>query len=163
MPEGRIVVVNTTPILSLAMIRQLGLLRDLYTEVFIPPAVRAEIQAGGSDAMGVRDIEEAFWVRTMELKDPRRAELLSDLDRGEAEVIALSQEIGAHAVVIDEKLARAHARRLGLPLTGTLGVLLKAKKAGRLPLLRPLIEQLIGGGVWISPALVAESLKLAGE
>ena len=95
---------------------------------------------------------------------PRRAELLlTDLDRGEAEVIALAQELNADLVIIDERLARRHAKRLGLNLTGTLGVLLKAKRQGLLPAIKPLIDQLRHGGIWLSDALVAEALKLAEE
>lgn len=83
----------------------------------------------------------------MPLQDARRAELLADLDRGEAEVIALAQELYADLVIIDERLARRHAKRLGLKVTGTLGVLLRAKTLGLVPAVRPLIEQLRQSGI----------------
>ena len=98
------------------------------------------------------------------MQDPRRADLLlSDLDRGEAEVIALAQELNADLAIVDERLARHHARRLGLTLTGTLGVLLKAKELGFVPAVGPLIDQLRLGGIRLGDAVVAEALKLAGE
>ncbi len=95
--------------------------------------------------------------------DPGRADLLSDLDRGEAEAIVLAQDLNAELLIMDERLARRHAQRLGLTLTGVLGVLLKAKQQGLVPLVKPLIEQLRQGGIWLSDALVDEALKLAGE
>jgi len=164
MPERtRTVVVNTTPIIALALIGQLDLLRHLYGEVVIPPAVQAEVLAGGPGSIGVTELQEANWIRMVPMQDPRRADLLSDLDRGEAEVIALAQELNAELVIIDERLARRHAKRLGLTLTGTLGVLLKAKERGLVPAVGPLIDQLRQGGIRLDDALVAEVLRLAGE
>ena len=92
-----------------------------------------------------------------------RADLLADLDRGEAEVIALAQELHADLVVIDERLARRHAKRVGLTLTGTLGILLKAKERKLLPKVAPVVEELRQGGIWLSDAVVTEALRLAGE
>jgi len=134
MPEpSQTVVVNATPVIALALINQLDLLRRLYGEALIPPAVRAEVLAGGPGSPGFVELQRAEWIRVTDLQDPRRADLLSDLDRGEAEVIALAQELNATLVIVDERLARRHVRRLGLKLTGTLGVLLKAKERGLIP------------------------------
>jgi len=164
MPERtRTVVVNTTPIITLALIGQLDLLRHLYGEVVIPPAVQAEVLAGGPGSIGAAELQGANWIQTVSMQDPRRADLLSDLDRGEAEVIALAQELNAELVIIDERLARRHAKRLGLTLTGTLGVLLKAKERGLVPAVGPLMDQLRQGGIWLDDVLVAEVLRLAGE
>ncbi|MBI5568243.1 MAG: DUF3368 domain-containing protein [Chloroflexi bacterium] len=165
MPESsRRVIVNATPLINLSLIEHLGLLKQLYGEVLMPPAVQAELLAGGAGRVGVTDVPHAGWIRVMPLRDPRRAELLlTDLDRGEAEVIALAQELAAALVIIDERLARRHARRLGLNLTGTLGVLLRAKQQGLLPAVKPLIDQLRAGGIWLSDVLVTEALKLADE
>ena len=123
MPERpQLVVVNTTPIIALALIGKLDLLRQLYGQVITPSAVQAEVLAGGSTGVGWVELQDAAWLRVVSLQDPRRADLLADLDRGEAEVIALAQEIDADLVIIDERLARRHAKRLGLRLTGTVGV-----------------------------------------
>ena len=165
MPEPtRIVVVNTTPIIALALIGQLDILQQLYREVVIPPTVQHEVLSGGSGGIGVIELQRANWIRIVPLQDPRRADLLlSDLDRGEAEVIALAHELNADLAIVDERLARHHARRLGLTLTGTLGVLLKAKELGFVPAVGPLIDQLRLGGIRLGDAVVAEALKLAGE
>ena len=89
--------------------------------------------------------------------------LLTDLDLGEAEVIALAQEQDADLVIMDERFARRHARRLGLRLTGTLGVLLRAKERGFVSKIEPLIAELQHGGIRLSDAVVEEVLRLAGE
>ncbi len=164
MPEtARVVVADTTPIIALALIGQLELLRQLYGTVKIPPAVEAEVLAGGPRSVGVAELQSSKWIQTTSLQDPQRADLLSDLDRGEAEVIALAQELNADLVIIDERLGRRHAKRLGLKLTGTLGVLLKAKERELVPAVRPLIDQLQQGGIRLGDVLVAEVLRLAGE
>ncbi len=164
MPQHRrVVVANTTPIIALALIGQLRLLGQLYVEVLIPPAVEDEILRGGASGVGVTESREATFIRITRLSDPSRADLLSDLDRGEAEVIALSQEVNADLVIIDERLARQHARRLGLKLTGTLGILLEAKRKGYVVAVKPLIEQLVQRGIRLSDEVIAEALRLAGE
>jgi predicted nucleic acid-binding protein len=164
MPEGpRLVVVNTTPIIALSLIGELDLLRSLYDQVVVPSAVEAEVLAGGRVGIGSSELQEASWLRVASLQDPRRAELLVDLDRGEAEVLALAQELQAGLVIIDERLARLHAKRLGLTLAGTLGVLLRAKQLGHVEALAPLIGRLRQGGIHLSDVVVTEVLTLADE
>jgi predicted nucleic acid-binding protein len=163
MPDGvRTVVSNTTPLIALSLVDQLPILRDLYQEILIPPAVHEEVMRGGTRA-GVAELKSSPWIRVAELRDPGRADLLSDLDRGEAEVIALALESTAEAAILDEKLARRHARRLGVPLTGTLGVLLRAKKQSLIGQIRPLVERIRRGGIRLSDAVVEEALRLADE
>jgi predicted nucleic acid-binding protein len=159
----RVVVVNTTPIIALALIEQLDLLPRLYGRVVIPPAVQTEVLQGGAQGIGVTEIQNANWIRVIALTDPRRADSLPDLDRGEAQVIALAQELRADLVVIDERLARKYARRLKLKLTGTLGVLLRAKQVGFVQAIKPLVEQLVQGGIRLGEDVIAEALQLAKE
>ena len=161
--EARLVVVNTTPIIALSLIGELDLLRLLYGQVLVPPSVEAEVLAGGRGGTGRSELQEASWLHIVSLQDPNRADLLADLDRGEAEVIALAQELNADLVIIDERLARLHAKRLGLTLTGTLGVLLQAKQLGHVKAVAPLIDRLRQDGIRLSDIVVAEVLALADE
>ncbi len=164
MPNGsQLVVVNTTPIIALSLINQLDLLQKLYGRVLIPTAVLAEILIGGAASVGVRELREASWINIVSLENPSRADLIADLERGEAEVIAIAQEQGADLVIVDERLARRHATRLGMRLTGTLGILLKAKQLGMVGAIEPLIDQLRQAGIRLGDALVTEVLRLAGE
>ena len=134
-PPG--VVDNTTSIIALPWIGKWGLLRQLYGQVVTPSAVQAEVFAGGRGGIGSAELRGATWLRVASLQDPRRADLLADLDQGEAEVIALVQELNADLVIIDVRLARRHPKRLGQRLTGTLGVLLKAKQVGLVDAVTP--------------------------
>ncbi|HLL73696.1 MAG TPA: DUF3368 domain-containing protein [Pyrinomonadaceae bacterium] len=84
------------------------------------------------------------------------------LDEGEAEAIALASEQG-HTIVLDDSQARAAARNLGLKVVGTIGILLKAKRGGVIPAIRPVIEALELNGFYLSDALREEALRLAGE
>ncbi|OGO33398.1 MAG: hypothetical protein A2Z03_03215 [Chloroflexi bacterium RBG_16_56_8] len=164
MPEPRrVVIANTTPIIALALIGKLDLLKQLYGEIIIPIAVQAEVLSGGTTGVGVAELQRSSWIRVTTLTDPTRADLLSDLDRGEAEVIALAQELNAGLIIIDERLARQHAKRLGLKLTGTLGILLESKQKGLVAAVKPLVDQLLQGGIRLGDALIAETLRLAGE
>lgn len=164
MPEKQLLVIsNTTPIIALAVIDRLELLRELYTEVLIPPAVYAEVIAGGASRAGAAELLRAHWIRTVPLTDPRRAALLVDLDQGEAEAIALAQELNADLLIVDERLARRHAQRLGLTITGTLGILLKAKQRGLVTNIRPLIQQLRRNRIRLSENVIQQTLQLAGE
>jgi hypothetical protein len=157
------VVSNTTPIIALSVIGRLTLLRELYTEVLIPPAVNSEIMAGGARRAGAAELRHASWIRTVPLQDPRRADLLVDLDRGEAEAIALAMELDADLLLIDERLARRYAVRAGLTITGSLGVLLKAKERGLVSEIHPLIQELRRNKIRLSEDVVQQALRLAGE
>jgi predicted nucleic acid-binding protein len=160
---GRLVICNTTPIIALSLVGQLPLLQRLYGAVTIRAAVAAELLAGGPAGAGIAELQQADWLRQMSLSDPTRADLLSDLGRREAEVIALAQELGADLLIIDERLGRRHAERLGFEVTGTLGVLLRAKEQGLIAEMRPLIEQLRKQGIRLAEPLVRRALELANE
>lgn len=157
------VIVNATPIITLSLIERLDLFRDLFSEVLIPEAVHTEVLAGGPGRPGAQQLAQSPWIRTVALAEPRIADLLTDLDRGEAEVLALALERKAGLVVLDERLARAHAKHLGLRITGSLGILVRAKEAGLIAQLAPLIRPLKEGGIRLGSALIAKALTLAGE
>ena len=114
-------------------------------------------------APGVDEIRSANWIVTRPLADPTRAKLIPDLDRGETEVLGLALELHADLVIMDERLGRRHARRLGLSLTGTLGVLLKAKKKGLIPNVGALASAMQAHGFRLADTLVTRTLAMAGE
>lgn len=157
------VVADSTPIIALAGLGQLALLHRLFGEVLVPPAVWAELTRGERRPGGIEDLVAAPWIKVGELAHPKQADFFSDLDRGEAEVIALAREIGARLVLIDDRLGRRHATRLGLTLTGTFGVLIAAKKKGYLEEIAPLVDLLAENRLYSSPALRALVLDRAGE
>ncbi|MDZ7261896.1 MAG: DUF3368 domain-containing protein [candidate division KSB1 bacterium] len=165
MPEKeRTVIVNTTPLISLAIIGKFDLLKKIYTKVFIPKAVHQEILAGGEESPGFKELQSARWVKIAEISDEKAREfLLLELDEGESEVIILAEEKKADLVILDDHLARSIAELRGLKITGTLGVLIKAKKLGFILEIKSLIGTLRKNGIWISDRVYEIVLKEAGE
>lgn len=158
-----IVVSDTSPIRALAHVHQVELLQRLFGEVLIPPAVVRELSAPRrGSSIDVRDW--TFIKMRSPLKQELVLELARSLDGGEAEALALAIEVKADAVLLDEADGRAEAKRRKLASTGTIGILVRAKKEGFIPTVRPLLEDLRDRTqFFISPALMADSLRRAGE
>lgn len=156
------VVSNTTPIISLLKLNQLDLLRRLYQQIQIPYAVYHEVEAGKAKAF-YKDLSAVNWIEIVEIKDKQAVKYLLDLDAGEAEAIILASELNADLIILDEKLGRYYARNADLRVTGTIGVLIKAKTVGLISELKPLLNELTEKDVWISEKLKNEILKIVGE
>lgn len=159
MPE---IVSNTTPLISLMKISQLEILKKIYSEIVIPEAVYKEIEAGKHKEF-YRDLSKIDWIKIRSIKNKRSINYFLDLDAGEAEAIIIASEIGADLIILDEKLGRYHAKHAGIKVTGTLGVLVKAKKMGLVPKLKPLLKELTEKNVWISDRLIAQVCKTVDE
>ena len=155
------VVSNTTPILALLKLNRLSLLRQLYTEIYVPTAVFNEIEAGKSKDY-YEDLSKLDWVNIIEIGN-KDGNSFPDLDKGEAEAIALALEMKADSILLDEKLGRFHAKNANLKVTGSIGILIRAKKEGLVNTLKPLLDELTDKKVWVSDKLKKEILKIAGE
>jgi len=158
----RKIVSNTTPILSLLKIGKLDILRELYGKVQIPRAVYNEIEAG-KDKDYYADVGVLDWIEITPIQSPSARLYLFDLDDGEAETIILAQEQSADIAIIDEKLGRRYATQLNIPVTGTIGILLRAKERGLITAVAPLLQELRNKSSWISDNLYERALRLAGE
>ena len=156
------IVSNTTPIISLLKLNRLKLLQKLYTQIYIPTAVFNEIEAGKTKGY-YKDLSKIDWIDISEIKDKQAVKYFLDLDAGEAEAIVLATEIDADLIILDEKLGRFHAKHADLKVTGTIGVLIKAKSEGFIEYLKPLLDELTDKDVWISEKLKREILKTVGE
>jgi predicted nucleic acid-binding protein len=86
-----------------------------------------------------------------------------DLDKGEAEAIVLATEKEADLIILDESLGRFHAKHSGLKVTGTIGILLKAKQLGHINELKSLLFELRTKNVWLSDSFIENALKLANK
>lgn len=157
---------DTSPISNLAFIGRLDLLRAQFAEVRIPPAVAAELKKHPDKAAkNVIELALREWIRIVTPKDtPFHRMLRRQVDAGEAEAIAAATDIGAAIVIIDEQEGRMLARHAGLSVTGTLGILLRAKRSGHLPLIKPEIQALhTHARFFLSVSLEREVLTAAGE
>ncbi len=158
----RKVISNTTPILSLLKIGKLHILKDLYGEIMIPFAVYEEIEKG-KEKPYYQDLRQVEWIKIKLIQNTASKRHLLDLDKGEAEVIILSEEENADLVIIDELLGRRYAKQRSLNLTGTIGLLLKAKSKGIIPSVKELLFELSKKGSWFHPKLISKTLELAKE
>ena len=162
MPET-VVISNTSPVYYLHQIGYLEILRDIYGTVLIPPGIEQELEAGGAKGLDVPDIAETAWLEVRSLKTESRLPVVPDLGLGEAEAIALGLENESSLLIMDDALGRQIARLTQLRLTGTVGVLLRAKAAGLVAELDPLLAALKAQGMRLSDALIERFLVEAGE
>ena len=158
----RKIVSNTTPILNLLKIGKLDFLRELYDKVYIPQAVYREIETG-KDRIYYTDLGKLGWIEIVPIKSAPARIYLFDLDDGEAETIILAHELTADLAIIDEKLGRRYAALLNIPVTGTIGILLKAKERGLITALAPLLQELRNKSTWINDSLYEKTITLADE
>jgi predicted nucleic acid-binding protein len=160
-----LVVSNTSPLTNLAAIGEMRLLERVFGKVHIAAAVRDELAAGGQDWPGRAEVARAGWVECHTVQNGALVLALGqDLDPGESETIALGLEIGANLVLMDEREGRHRAQRMGLRVMGVVGVLLRAKALGYLPLLRPSLDALRSrAGFWLGERVYRDALMAADE
>ena len=158
-----IVVSDTSPILSLALIGRLELLRDLYGSIVIPEAVRSEIIATAQD--GAQEVAQADWIVTRAIvPDVVFKLLLREVDRGEAEAIGLALQLKADILLVDERRARHLATYLELGVVGLLDVLQAAKQQRLIASVKPLLDELMTHARFrLSHKLYQRTLFTAGE
>lgn len=163
-PRVRIIIADTGPLIALARLNRLELLTALFSKIHIPSAVLLEATAKGeyvevepirSFAMQHVQVDEA-------IDNALNRRLLSTLDVGEAQALALARELQC-GVLMDEKRGRQVARRRGIPVVGVLGLLLQAKREGYLGELEPMLLQLQDSDYRLSEELVERVFELAGE
>lgn len=127
----REVVSNTSPLLYLHQLGSIDLLPALYGQVLVPASVVEELAAGRAAGHDVPNVADLPWARVVSSPTLALLALATDLGKGEAEAIAIAHERRA-LLILDDGLARRHARVVGVTLTGTLGVLVRAKTAGHI-------------------------------
>lgn len=158
------VVANAGPLIALATIGKLDLLKDLFEQVLIPQAVYDEVVVHGEGEPGSGEVDKAVWIKTHQAQDRLAVHLLHEtLDAGESEAIVLAQELNARYVLLDDGLARRKARLIRLRMTGTLGILLMAKETGLIPAVRPVLDELGQTDFRMSDRVYQEVLLKAGE
>jgi len=160
-----IVVCNTSPISNLAVIGRLDLLRSLYGEIFIPKAVAMEVSKIADSYPQAAAVPNLEWITINYVSDRVLVQnLTNDLDLGESEAIALGLQLGCDLLLIDEQLGRNVAIAKGLRISGLLGVLIRAKTKNFIPLVKPVVDELIlKAGFRVGKTLYNHILELAGE
>lgn len=160
MPE---VICNTSPLQYLHQIRQLSILSALAGHIIVPPAVLSELSEGRSRGVDLPDLDSLAWVTVRIPVSAPATSLIADLGTGEAQALMLALEISGAIVVLDDACARRMAETRHIPLTGTLGLLLDAKRAGLISTVKPCLDQLQLLHFRLAAQTRAAVLKLAGE
>lgn len=146
-----IIVSDSTCLIGLERVGKLNILPALFDSVMIPPEVEREF-GSNFDWLKVENLSNRQIVAILELV----------VDAGEAEAIALASEKNC-LLISDDKQARTAAKRLGVPVIGTVGILIRAKQNGIVTEIKPILDNLESNDFFISRALRQEALKIAGE
>ena len=162
-----IVVSNTGPLIALAKLDHLDILKQLVPDgVFIPPVIQHELYAKtGFESAALQIALDTF----IQIQEPNNISPVveiatSHLDEGEKQAIRLASSIKEDLfLLLDDNAGRKAARQLNRPITGTAGLLLKAKQKGLITEVLPLLNTLRDHGYWLSDALVEYICEVAKE
>ncbi len=152
MPE-KVVIADTSCLIALANISAIELLKDLYSKVYITKEIAFEFGEQLPEWIKQHNAENHIYQQLLEIH----------LDPGEASAIALAIEMDHALLIIDELKGMKEAKKLGLLITGTFGVLLKAKSIGLISELKPLLDKLKANGFRIAPSIENEILRKSND
>ena len=152
---------NTTPFIALSAIGRLDLLPTLFERIHVVQPVVRECAAGG--AIKVPALEYLPWVTVQPVTAGDPEPMLTQLDEGEKWTLHAAQHAGAELLLIDERIGRNLAERMGLKITGTLGILLKARQQGLITSFTEATQSMRAQGIFFHPRLIARLAELIGE
>jgi predicted nucleic acid-binding protein len=155
-------IVNASPLIVLAKIGHLDLLRRLASDVVVPQAVVEEVLAGPADDPARVALEAGWGTRCDPGPIPVRLHEWG-LGRGETAVLAAALQRPGSTAILDDGSRRTCARALGVPVFGTIGVILRSRKAGLVPAVEPLITAVRDAGLRIDDDLLSSVLREAAE
>jgi predicted nucleic acid-binding protein len=155
-------VINASPLIFLARGGHLGLLRVFAREIWVPEAVAGEIRQRGSGDVTAQALMATDWLVVKPV--PIIAFTIAEwrLGAGESATLALAATHGLEAI-IDDSAGRKCAASLGVPVRGTLGIVLAAKQRGLVPAARPIVEDLVSAGLYLSRRVIDGALRRVDE
>ena len=158
-----IVVSDAGPLIYLGAVGQLDLLSSQFERVLVPEAVWNEVVGHGEALPGADAVREAQWIDVRAVADDAVGQFADRLDPGEAAALALAIALQADLCLVDDLAARRMANAIGIPVVGTLGILLQAKMLGRIPAVRPILLAMTQMGFRVSADLLRAVISHAGE
>jgi predicted nucleic acid-binding protein len=156
-------VVNASPLICLSRAGLADLLRQAAQTIVVPEAVAREILARGPRDLTAASLASSTWLKQVEDPAVPPGILAWDLGDGESSVLAWALAHSGARAVIDDLEARRCAESLGIPLRGTVGLILRARRAGLIDSARDALERLRRGGMYLSDRICAEVLREVGE
>ncbi len=155
--------INTSPLIFLTKGGVLELLQIIAQEIVVPTAVATEIQAYGKTDVTAVAILQTNWLVVLETPPVPTVIQSWDLGAGESAVLTWGYFHPGTEVILDDLAARRCAAALGIPVRGTLGLVLNAKQKGIIPAARPILEKLLLSGMYLSDKVINQALALIGE
>ena len=157
------VVVDASPLILLGRVGHLNLLREISRHVLVPEQVIAEVDAKGVADPAAKALASAEWMVSMPSVGIPEDIKAWRLGSGESAVIAVARDRQNTFAVLDDRRARRCASALGVPLFGTLGVVLRAKRVGAVVKARPVLEALVNAGMHLAADTLEQALRRMGE
>lgn len=160
------IVSDTGPIIGLAKIGRIDLLRHFAAEVSIPPFVHKELfgKSGIETGLIEKALGDFIKVTPVSILEPSTERLLAELDEGERQALSLAYSLGKDLLLLmDDHAGRRAARELKIAVTGLVGVVLMAKEKGLLNSVTSTINDLRKAGYWLSDEVMEAAGRLAGE
>lgn len=158
----QLIVADTGPLVSLSHIAALHVLPALYAEVLVPVVVAEELSASRFEHVH-QILAGNPWLCVQATAQAPDLALRAALDAGEAAAITLALERHAPLLIDERRGRRIAATVYGLDVRGTLGTLVRARKANLLGPLAPLLAMLVAQGDHLGQALIRETLRATGE
>lgn len=149
----RVIISDTSCFIVLTSMGELDLLQKVYGKITTTPEIATEYRETLPEWVEIQNVNDQFTQQLLELQ----------IDKGEASAIALALEVSDCTIILDDYKARKIAERLGITITGTIGVIVKAKLSGIIPSIKPLIEKIKQTDFRLSPDVELLALKLAQE
>ena len=159
------IISDTTPIISLIKINRLDLLEKLFEEVLIPEAVYRELTTNALFENEAKIVKTSSFLKTSSVQNRKSLQLLqavSGLDDGESEAIILADELKSDVLIMDERKGRKVAEKLGIKITGTVGVLLQSYSENMISSveIKTYLDQLKNSNIRLSESLIQKALEM---
>lgn len=155
-------IVNASPLIFSSRSDHLDLLNTFANEIWVPEPVHKEILARGAGDISAQAIQQTPWLISKPANTIPISVLEWRLGKGESSVLALAMEYGVEAI-IDDLQGRKCAASLNIPVRGTLGIVLAAKQRGIIPAARPIIEDMMKAGLYLSKKVLDQALTKVDE
>jgi predicted nucleic acid-binding protein len=156
-------VVDASPVICLAGAGLLHLLQMEGPRVVLPRVVAEEVTRGARGSEVAEALKARSWIGLVDCPPPPAEVLAWDLGADEAAVLTWANLHPGAVAILDDREARRCAKALGIPLHGTLGLALLARKRGLVPSARPIVDRLRSAGLYLSDGVVDQALALVGE
>ena len=163
LPVTNKVIINASPLIFLSRSHHLDLLQAFAGEVWVPEPVAKEILHRGQQDITARAVEQTEWLIIQPVASIPTIITEWRLGAGESSVLALANEQSDTEAIIDDLAGRKCAASLNIPVRGTLGIVLVAKKRGLITKARPILEDMMTAGLYLSRKVVDEALRRVGE